>query len=174
LNSWCNRFYQTNINQIFLSVSENNDQNYCAEFLIFLTSFIQTNHNVFYNQINGINSIICMWYLQSVWSGLLWFSFHLDIREFLLNVTLWICLYPNQFHIQWIPEAVIIEFKYCPLSSIHNWDSGYKKCYLHMLHRNFDFFTFPPFINFCLIYFTYSYTICYQYTVFYTYLQGIV
>lgn len=113
-----------------------------------------------------------MWYLQSVWSGQIWFSFHLDIWEFPLSITLWICLQPNQFHIQWIPEAVITECKYCPLSSIHNWDSGQKKCYLHMLHRNGDFFTFSPFINFCLIYITNSYTICYQYTVFYTYLQG--
>ena len=45
---------------MFLSVSENNDQNDCAAFPIFLASFIQTNHNVFYNKIKVINSIIYM------------------------------------------------------------------------------------------------------------------
>jgi len=87
MNSWCNRFYLANINQIFLSVSENNNQNDCVEFLIFLTNFIQTNHNVLYNEINLINSIIYVWYLQSVWSGLLWFSFLEDILGFPLSFT---------------------------------------------------------------------------------------
>jgi hypothetical protein len=171
MNSRCNRFYQANINQTFLSVSENNDQNDCTVFLTFLTSFIQT--NILYYKSNWINSIICMWYLQSVCSGLLWFSFHLDIWGFPLSITLWNCLEPSQFHIQGIPQAVIIECKYCPLSSTHNWDLGHKKGYVHVLHRNRVFFTFPPFINFCLIYFTTSYKICYQYTVFYAYLHMI-
>jgi hypothetical protein len=174
MNSWCNRFYQANVNEIFLSVSEQNDQNDCAEFLMFLTSLIQTNHNVLYDKINWINSIIYVWYLQSEWSGLLWFIFHLDIWELHLSITLWICLESIQVHIQCISEAVIIECKYWPLFSICNWGLGYKKCCLHMLHRKLDFFTFPPFINFCLIHFTNSHTICYQYTVFYTYLQGNV
>ena len=114
-----------------------------------------------------------MWYLQSVCSGLLWFSWSgymgiSSLHHFVKLSRGQSVSYPVD------TRGSIIECKYCPLCSIHKWDSGYKKCYLHMRHRNVEVFTFPPFINICLIYFTNSYTICYQYTVFYTYSQSNV